>query len=445
MGVRASRQVVPLAVVPDQQQELCSLLTARADKRGSVKERRERRANEIAKHLLLDKKAQASGRSSLPRSRSSDRSDATSPGPSATRRRRGSEPSVHFRQSEETFDVDQRGSDVDVPSPPAVLQKSLCFAPGRDSRRLRPSGSDLPKYGACFDPEGLKIEPGSFAAGFELVNKELGTGGCSTVQACRCRVTGVEFAVKAIALSGEDDPLWKYLHREVRILQRLRHPGMLALRRFFLTKLEARLVTDLYPGGTLTSHLLACHASGGGGVSVARSTDLIRQVLAVVAFLHSHRVVHRDVKPDNLCLDSARPDAGLKLIDFGFATHCSDDQLLLSPCGTFEFMAGEMLNGGGYAFPVDVWACGVTYYAICTGRFPRVAGLVADRIKKGRHKEVTQADLAPLVAQATLPTKAQTRLLRRLLAVDPSARATAAGALEEGLFLPGGDAALPAA
>ena len=137
------------------------------------------------------------------------------------------------------------------------------------------------------------------------------------------------------------------------------------------------------------------------------------------------------MRPDNLCLDSLRPDAAIKLIDFGFATPCAAGEVLTSPCGTFEFMAVEMLHDGGYSFPVDVWACGITFYAICTGRFPRVASYCAEYIKKGRHKEVKVSAVAQLVLHSTLATGRQTQLLRRLLEARAEKRITAATALED--------------
>ena len=108
------------------------------------------------------------------------------------------------------------------------------------------------------------------------------------------------------------------------------------------------------------------------------------QVVSAVAFLHEKCIVHRDIKPDNLVFESRAPDSPIKLIDFGYAGHCSSDKPLRGLCGTPDYAAPEILTwyttdkskkaqGTPYGAPVDMWSLGVVLYILLCG-FPPFYG-----------------------------------------------------------------------
>ena len=87
---------------------------------------------------------------------------------------------------------------------------------------------------------------------------------------------------------------------------------------------------------------------------------------AIIALesVHSKSVIHRDIKPDNLIVDS---EGHLKLIDFGFAKRLTRDQRTYTNCGTLGYTAPEIIQGVGYSFAADVWALGVLIFVLLTG------------------------------------------------------------------------------
>lgn len=89
-------------------------------------------------------------------------------------------------------------------------------------------------------------------------------------------------------------------------------------------------------------------------------------VLSAIDALHSHGFIYRDLKPENVLIDS---DGYCKLVDFGFAKEVHSNRTF-TVCGTPEYMAPEILLGKGHNKGADFWAIGVLLYEMVTGRTP---------------------------------------------------------------------------
>lgn len=150
------------------------------------------------------------------------------------------------------------------------------------------------------------------------------------------------------------------LEREVSALRSLRHPNVVRFHRFIDQPDLKALVFDYLPGDTLRVR----SASAGWNEKLM----WIEELLQAVRSCHQQRVVHRDIKPDNVMID----DRGSAiLVDFGLCKGAESEQLtgLHEALGTPSYMAPEQLQGEpGEA--ADQWALGVVIYELLSGRLP---------------------------------------------------------------------------
>ena len=131
-------------------------------------------------------------------------------------------------------------------------------------------------------------------------------------------------------------------------------------------------------------------------LSAQAAKSVFRQVIAAVAYLHSHNLAHRDLKLDNILynLDADK----VKIIDFGFCLECRDDTKLDVCCGTPHYMCPDLAaRRPNNPKASDVWACGVILYILVIGKLPFFAEFEQDlyrKIQTAKHPQLP-ADLDP--------------------------------------------------
>lgn len=105
-----------------------------------------------------------------------------------------------------------------------------------------------------------------------------------------------------------------------------------------------------------------------GKISEDKARVFFRQIVSAIAYCHDKKIVHRDLKAENLLLDS---DLHIKIIDFGLSNIFSKDKLLTTPCGSPTYAAPELILKNGYQGPeVDVWSMGIVLFVFVTGKLP---------------------------------------------------------------------------
>jgi len=251
------------------------------------------------------------------------------------------------------------------------------------------------------------------------VDRFLGRGGQADVWLARDRELDEMVAIK-IFREAVGPETHRRIQREVGIGRRLVHPRL--VRVFELIEAGDRLAVAMewVPGGSVAQRLEA------GELTLAEVVAWGEQALEALAFLHSHQVVHRDVKPSNLLIDAA---GAIRLADLGLARTLADGgdaSLTAAAVGTPQYMSPEQIRGGRVGPPSDLYSMGVALYQMLTGERP-FAG-ASDFAVARRHLE--QVPPAVRRARADCPVWLA-RFVRRLLEKNPRDRfADASAALK---------------
>jgi serine/threonine protein kinase len=191
---------------------------------------------------------------------------------------------------------------------------------------------------------------------YELEDR-LGHGGMATVYCARDTKLDRQVAIKLLADNfAGDEEVRKRFSREARLAARLDHPNIVQV--FDVGEEDDRpyIVMEYVDGGTLADRL------GRRGRSLARAEalHLLCQLCDGLGHAHAKKLVHRDIKPQNLLLRES--DGWLKITDFGIARAAEETTRLTRPgkvIGTDRYMAPEQLADGKITPAADIYACGI--------------------------------------------------------------------------------------
>ena len=220
--------------------------------------------------------------------------------------------------------------------------------------------------------------------------ERIGTGGMGTVYRALDRETNQPVAIKVLKVKYTENPtLHRRLAREFRAASELEHPNIVHALELQTDGESSFVVFELVEGCSLGARIDKEH-----GLPEAEAIRIITQVTQALDYAHRRKVVHRDVKPDNILL---LPDGRAKLTDFGLAKDYGenrDDDLTrnASAMGTPNFMAPEQfVNAKTAGTLCDIYSLGATLYNALTGAVPFTAKTpvaILNKKMKGDYKPV---------------------------------------------------------
>ncbi|XP_030648574.1 serine/threonine-protein kinase SIK2a [Chanos chanos] len=256
------------------------------------------------------------------------------------------------------------------------------------------------------DSNHTQLKRAPVRVGFYDIERTLGKGNFAVVKLARHRITKSEVAIKIIDKTQLDAANLEKIYREVKIMKLLDHPHIIKLYQVMETKNMLYLVTEYAKNGEIFEYL-----ASRGRLSEADARRKFWQILSAVEYCHERRIVHRDLKAENLLLDA---HMNIKIADFGFGNFFQPGEPLATWCGSPPYAAPEVFEGQQYEGPqLDVWSMGVVLYVLVCGALPfdgPTLPILRQRVLEGRFR-------IPYFM-----TEDCEHLIRRMLVLDPAKR-----------------------
>jgi calcium-dependent protein kinase len=304
---------------------------------------------------------------------------------------------------------------------------------------------------------------------YEFFDKA-GQGSFGKVMVVRHKATKQVRACKAITLRGGQNQL-ELIKTETHLLRSLDHPNILKLFETYYDGSNVYMISELCEGGSLMDRLNFHYPPNQKNnpnrlMSEGLVALIMQQLLAAVACCHSQKIIHRDIKPDNILFVNRSKESPLKLIDFGLATTLENalktvrelkikrkglggilgkivpsclpgcvpqytKRRVMTRAGTIHYFSPEMIRGE-YTELTDVFSVGIIMYQLLTGIHPFYTPGVDDE-NSVRFKISKRDAEFPVSYWSHISTDAKD-LTRRLLVRDPNHRITAAQAIKHRWF-----------
>ena len=195
-----------------------------------------------------------------------------------------------------------------------------------------------------------------------IVLEHIGEGSFGKVYKARRKNTGLTVAMKFITKHGKSEKDIRNLRQEIGILRKLNHENIILMFDAFETDREFCVVTE-YAQGELFDILQDDQSLPENTVQ-----QIAKQLVKALHYLHSNRIIHRDMKPQNVLIGS---NGRIKLCDFGFARAMSSNTIVLTSIkGTPLYMSPELVKELPYDATVDLWSLGVILFELYVGQPP---------------------------------------------------------------------------
>lgn len=172
----------------------------------------------------------------------------------------------------------------------------------------------------------------------------------------------IYYALKTINLSKINNKKFiDELKNEIDIMRSLDHPNIVRAIETFDYRKQLYIVMEVCSGGNLFNR---------DPYTEEQACRIVSDITSAVAYMHRYNVIHRDLKYENIMFENNKPDAKVKIIDFGLSRKYKvDGPVIKDQVGTIYTMAPEVLQGH-YTSKADVWSIGVIAFMLLCSEMP---------------------------------------------------------------------------
>uniref|UniRef100_A0A5F8H2I0 protein kinase C n=1 Tax=Monodelphis domestica TaxID=13616 RepID=A0A5F8H2I0_MONDO len=306
--------------------------------------------------------------------------------------------------------VEDKNDKVDLPS---EENDGLAYVPStwkHDS--LKDDSGDIKPVIDGMD--GIKISQGLGLQDFDLI-RVIGRGSYAKVLLVRLKKNDQIYAMKVVKkkfVHDHENTNWVQTEKHV-FEQASSNPFLVGLHSCFQTRSHLFLVIEYVNGGDLLFHMQRKNK-----LPEEHTRFYAAEICIALNFLHERGIIYRDLKLDNVLLDS---EGHIKLTDYGICKEgLGPGDTTRTFCGTPNYIAPEILRGEEYGFSVDWWALGVLMFEMMVGRSP--FDIITDKLDMDTEDYLFQVILEkPIQIPRFLSVKAS-RVLKGFLNKDPKGR-----------------------
>jgi serine/threonine-protein kinase len=254
------------------------------------------------------------------------------------------------------------------------------------------------------------------------IQRKLGAGGMADVYLAEDQELGRRVAIKILnSRHGNDDQFIERFRREAKNAAALNHPNIVSIYDRGEAEDTYYIAMEFLDGRTLKELIVS---RGAAPVNVA--IEYARQILSALRFAHRHGIVHRDIKPHNVLVDS---EGRVKVTDFGIARAGTSQMTEAgSIVGTAQYLSPEQARGGEVDPRSDLYSLGIVLYELLTGKTP-FDGETPVEIAM---KHLSNAPKAPSKLRPDIPPELD-MVIMRALAKNPDDRYQSADEMEADL------------
>ena len=229
----------------------------------------------------------------------------------------------------------------------------------------------------------------------------------------------MDMALKVIDKTGKKNSYINKMKDEISILRKLNHPNIVNFYGFIETNNQLMIKMEYIKYGSLKNWI-----NNRENINEEEASTIIGRILSAIEYLHGKQICHRDIKPENIMISRKNDLNSIKIIDFGLSSQNFDQLENHNYCGTYIYMAPELIEKKLYFLSIDMWSIGVLMFILLNnGKHPfYVKGdnlnQISQKIKNGKIE--FYENISPMAKH----------LVKKLLEPNPSWRYTASQAIK---------------